>query len=292
MLDIENATAGNSIKNEDGTLALVGGEPCTNPYFSIEIGAEEGAVYVMGADPARESDNFAICIIKITRDGNYQVVFADAWNRKEWGWSVRRIRELIKKFNIQRLTIDKGGGGTTIEDLLKDQKYIEPGELPIFNIEKEQEEADWFRGHNILEVKDFSDYTWYRAANYSLQGDIFHKRLMFPAGYVDEAIYSRFNTFFAESEIDECFKQIQAMRLELAQIERTMKGSNREHFDLPEDQIKQAKEKGVQERKDRYSALLLAAHAAREMQGYGEWTEKHDFVPGFWLGEINKSDNS
>ena len=84
MLDIENATAGNSVKNEDGSLALVGGQPCINPYFSIELEAEPNAVYVMGADPARLSDNFAICVIKITGEGNYKIVYVDAWNRKEW----------------------------------------------------------------------------------------------------------------------------------------------------------------------------------------------------------------
>jgi len=281
MLDIENATAGNSVKEEDGTLTLVGGEPVVNPYFSIELEHDPSAVYVMGADPARESDNFAICVIKITGEGNYKIVFVDAWNRKEWGYSVRRIRELIKKFNIQRICIDRGGGGTTVEDLLKDRKYIEEGELPIFNIEKEDEEAHWYTGQNILEVKDFSDYTWYRESNYSLQGDIFHKRLMFPGSYVDESIYNKF--LYRESEIDDCFNEIQAMRLELAQIERTMKGSNREHFDLPNEQIKQAKEKGVMDRKDRYSALLLASYAARQIQGYGEWTDKQNFTGGFWL---------
>jgi len=284
MLDIENATAGNSLKNEDGTLQLLGGEAVVNPYFSIELEPDPSAVYVMGADPARESDNFAVAIIKITRDGNYRLVFMEAWNRKEWGFSVRRIRELIKKFNIQRCTIDKGGGGTTIEDLLKDQKYIEPGEKPIFNIEKENEEANWYLGHNILEVKDFSDYTWYRAANYSLQGDIYHKRLMFPGSYVDESVYNQFH--FREGEIDTVFKEVQAMRMELCQIERTMKGSNREHFDLPEEQMKNAKDKGIAERKDRYSALLLACHAAREMQGYGDWEDKHDYVGGDWLHNL------
>lgn len=284
MLDIENATAGNSIKNEDGTLALVGGEASINPYFSIELEAEEDGIYVMGADPARETDNFAVCVIKITKDGQYKIVYVDAWNRKEWGYSVRRLRELIKRFNVQRITIDKGGGGTTIEDLLKDTKYIEQGEVPIFNIEKEEEEAQWFHGQNILEVKDFSDYTWYRASNYSLQGDIHHKRIMFPASYVDETIYNKYR--FRESDIDKVFDEVQAMRLELAQIERTVKGSNREHFDLPEEQIKQAKEKGVMERKDRYSALLLASHAARDFHGYGDWKEKHEYTGGFWLEQM------
>jgi len=284
MLDIENATAGNSRKNDDGTLSLVGGEPIVNQYFSIELEAEPNAVYVMGADPARETDNFAVCVIKITGEGNYQVVYADAWNRKEWGYSVRRIRELIKKFNIQRITIDKGGGGTTIEDLLKDQKYIEENEQPIFNIEKEEEEAQWYMGQNILEVKDFSDYTWYRAANYSLQGDIHHLRLMFPGACINEELYNRYH--FREGEVQKCADEIQSMRFELAQIERTMKGSNREHFDLPDEQIKQAKEKGIMERKDRYSALLLASHAARELQGYGDWKDKHDFIGGNWLENL------
>ncbi|MCI0560824.1 MAG: hypothetical protein MN733_20260 [Nitrososphaera sp.] len=281
MLDIENATAGSALKDNNGNLIMLGGETQINPIHEIELEAQSDGVYVLGADPARESDNFAICVIKITRDGLYKVVYADAWNRKEWGYSVRRMRDLIKRFNIQRIAIDKGGGGTTIEDLLKDKNYMEPGELPIFNIEKPEEEGDWYVGQEILQVQDFSEYTWYRAANYSLQGDIHHRRIMFPASYVDEVVYNRFQ--FRESEINECYDNIQKMRLELAQIERTMKGANREHFDLPEEQIKQAKEKGIVHRKDRYSALLLAAHAARTFHGYGTWQEKTEYVPGFWL---------
>lgn len=281
MLDIDNATAGQTIKDDTGTAILTEGEATRNPYHSIELEAQADGIYVMGADPARDSDNFAVCVIKITKDGHYNIVFADAWNRKEWGYSVRRIRELIKRFNIQRISLDRGGGGTTIEDLLKDKRYMEPGELPIFNIDKEAEEGDWFVGQEILQVQDFSEYTWYRAANYSLQGEIHHRKIMFPAAYVDEAVYHKFA--FREEEINSCFENIQAMRLELAQIERTVKGSNREHFDLPDEQIKQAKEKGVVNRKDRYSALLLAAHAAREFHGYGEWKDKVEYVPGFWL---------
>jgi hypothetical protein len=281
MLDIENATAGNALKDDTGTMVLNNGEYSTNPYHNIELEAQADGVYVMGADPARETDNFAVCVIKITKDGLYRIVFADAWNRKEWGYSVRRLRELIKKFNIQRITIDKGGGGTTIEDFFKDTKYIDQGELPIFNIENEEEEGMWYQGLQILEVQDFTEYTWYRAANYSLQGDIHHRRLIFPASYVDEAVYEKFK--FNETAINECYSNIQHTRLELAQIVRTVKGSNREHFDLPEDQIKNASEKGIIPRKDRYSALLLAAHAARTFHGYGEWKDKQGFVPGFWV---------
>lgn len=281
MIDIENATAGSTLKDDTGAAKLVNGEAITNPYHAIELEAQADGIYVMGADPARDTDNFAVCVIKITKDGHYNVVYADAWNRKEWGYSVRRIRELIKRFNIQRISIDRGGGGTTIEDLLKDKRYMEPGELPIFNIEKQDEEGDWFVGQEILQVQDFSEYTWYRSANYSLQGEIHHRKIMFPANYIDEAVYHKFT--FREDEINRCFENVQAMRLELAQIERTVKGSNREHFDLPEDQIKQAKEKGVIHRKDRYSALLLAAHAARDFHGYGEWKDKVEYIPGFWL---------
>jgi hypothetical protein len=281
MIDIENATAGSVIKGETGEAVFIKGEPVTNPYYSIELEYESDGVYVMGADPARDTDNFAVCIIKITKDGHYRIVYVDAWNRKEWGYSVRRLRELIKRFNIQRISIDRGGGGTTIEDLLKDKRYMEPGELPIFNIDKKEDEGDWYVGQEILQVQDFSEYAWYRAANYSLQGEIHHRKILFPAHNTDESVYHKYH--FREQEINSCLDNVQAMRLELAQIERTVKGSNREHFDLPEEQIKQAKEKGVVHRKDRYSALLLAAHAAREFHGYGEWKDKIEYVPGFWL---------
>lgn len=287
MIDIENATAGNVIKDEMGNAILVDGEIQKNEAFGLELKAQADGVYVMGADPARDHDNFAICIIKITKDGNYRVVYSEVWNRKEWGYSVRRIRELIKQFNIQRICIDKGGGGTTIEDLLKDKKYIEPGELPIFNIEKQEEEADWYKGLNILEVKDFSDYTWYRQANYSLQGDIHHRRIMFPSSFVDDATYSKYA--FKDQEVDDCFDCIINTKLELAQIERTVKGGGREHFDLPEEQVKNARAKGIPERKDRYSALLLAAHAARTLHGLGKWEEKIEYIPGFWLFGETKS---
>ena len=281
MLDIENATAGATVRDDLGNAKIEDGQSIINPPHCIELEAEPDGVYVMGADPARDSDNFAVCIIKITKDGFHKIVYADAWNRKEWGHSVRRIRELITRFNIQRISIDKGGGGTTIEDFLKDKKYMEPGELPIFNIDKEGEENDWYVGLNILHVRDFSEYSWYRPANYSLQGEIHHRKILFPLSDVGPSVYDKYH--FREEEIHRCFDNIQAMRLELAQIERTVKGSNREHFDLPDDQIKQAKEKGVVNRKDRYSALLLAAHAARDFHGYGDWDDKVEYIPGFWL---------
>lgn len=268
MLEIQNATAGNVLKNEDGTTRTIAGQPIMNDIYQMELIGQPGGVYVLGADPARTSDNFAIVVIKIV-GGNYRVVYADAWRRKEWGYSVRRMREIIKTFNIQRIAIDHGGGGMTIRDFLRDEKYIEDGELPIFELDNEDDQA--FVGMHILEVIDFSNYKWYRDANYDLQGDIHHRRLMFPPNIVDEAVYKKYGGLLTHgNEVDDAFEQIQECKRELSQIERTANSAGREHFDLPKEQI-EAQKTGVVQRKDRYSALLLAAHAAREFTGTGSY---------------------
>jgi len=90
---------------------------------------------IMGVDPARESDKTAIVIIRLGTlygDPFSHVVYTYA----EKGMSIKdqavMIRELIKKFNVQRVYMDKKGNGVAIADELAEPDVIrDPGAVPI-----------------------------------------------------------------------------------------------------------------------------------------------------------------
>jgi len=48
----------------------------------VELFGEPGARYVVGIDPARQHDYFAISIVKLKGNGEYQLVYSRAWQRR------------------------------------------------------------------------------------------------------------------------------------------------------------------------------------------------------------------
>ena len=95
--------------------------------FSVEIQGDPNYEYVMGVDPARKTDNFSISILKLMPNGQgYRNVYCYSMNNKNWITSVRKLRELLKKFNIVRMAVDTGGGGYTVEDLLQNKEPRQP----------------------------------------------------------------------------------------------------------------------------------------------------------------------
>jgi hypothetical protein len=282
MLDIENATAGNIVKTEDGiTKKDEKNAPIKNPYFSVELSGDDG-IYVMGADPARENDNFAVAIIKVV-GSDYRLVYVDAWRRRDWGYSTDRIRDLINRFNIQRIALDKGGGGETIYDLLRDEKY-RGSEPPILCFDDEEDLK--IQGMHILEMVNFRNYEWYNNANFDMQGDIHHRRLLFPAMYQTDEVTQKY--YGNPEDLQKCYENIAECRNETSQIEISATAGGKNHFDLPKSVLEAQKMGTAVVRKDRYSALLLAAYAARSFVGYGEFKPKITYVVGGWASDFEK----
>lgn len=218
--------------------------------FGIETKGDSGYEYVMGIDPARRTDNFSICILKLMPDGTRRNVYVYSMNRKSWPEATRKVRELLRRFNVVRIAMDAGGGGTNVEDMLQDPKHLESGEMQIWRFDDQDQRM--FKGLHILEMVNFTA-SWIRDANYGLASDIEHRRLLFPYKTKENA----------SDEQEDIWEEHEEQLREICHIVVTSTKTGVEHFDLP-DTAQGATLKVVQ-RKDRYSALLLADHAARNL---------------------------
>lgn len=261
--------------------ATPGHKVCGGVAFGVEAVGQPGFEYVMGIDPARKTDNFSISILKLyPHNETYKNVYCFSMNKKSWPVAVRKVRELLKKFNIVRIAMDAGGGGSTVEDLLQDEKYLEPGELPIWRVENE--DTDRLAGEHILEVIDFVP-RWIAEANYGLQGDIEHKKLTFPYRGLDVDNGSK-APLEIEKEEDEIWEEIDSQIKETCMIVVTPTKTGIQHFDMPELPASQQGTLKTYQRKDRYSALLLSSHAARNIYLVNQKIIQP--AMGGWVGQV------
>ncbi len=237
------------------------GEKTLNPNcFSVELKASDKAVYVMGIDPARSRDNFAISIVKIQKN-KQKLVYMLTFNKKSFISIAPTVRELVNRFNIVAIGIDKGGGGQTLADILASADLVKDDKDRIFD--KNDDQYEKLRGRHIIELINYQG-EWLRNANYDLQGDFDHKRFLFP--YVtNEEQYMDEDHAYEGSKIDEVGKvwqEIQDAKEEISAIVMTITGKSEiPHFDLPN----AGENPSDTRRKDRYSAVLIASDQARKL---------------------------
>jgi len=251
--------------------------------FSVEIKGDPNYEYVMGVDPARKTDNFAISILKLMPNGRgYRNVYCYSMNNKNWITSVRKLRELLHKFNIVRMAVDTGGGGYTVEDLLQNKELFRAGEKPIWRYNDDEHAR--FDGEHILDMVSFNS-SWISEANYGLAADIEHKRLEFPfrsnatdIDLIENSIIGGVES--KPSDVYEPWDEVDEQINELCKIVVSATKTGVQHFDLPDIPTAHKTTISVVQRKDRYSALLLAAHAARTYISEGQKT--FNPVPGGW----------
>jgi len=246
--------------------ATPGHSVCGGAAFPVEVKGQSGFEYVMGVDPARKTDNFAISVLKLLKDGTYKNVYCYSMKGKKWPVATRKVREILEKFNIVRIAMDAGGGGTTVEDLLQDDAFLQPGEKKIWRFD--DDEHKMYDGIHILDMVDFAP-KWIRDANYDLAADIEHRRLLFPYR-TPEVSPGDFDEF--EAEKDDTWDEIDEQIKETCMITVTATKTGIQHFDIPELPASQQSTLKTYQRKDRYSALLLASYAARSYLQQGQRT--------------------
>lgn len=283
-------------KDSDGFFKrslIEGARPREQEYrINIELFGQEGAQYVMAIDPARYNDNLAIVILKLTQKG-YEFVYSWAMRGKSFDIAVRKIRELISRFNIVLIAMDQGGGGSAIADLLCSSKFLEKGEQPIWNINDDANKN--LPGLHILDMFQWSN-EWIREANYAMKAEIHNKTLLFPSEVDEEMIRNQYCKFFRKKSaqfneqdklyifeelygqtdkddtkiIDGVWDNIEETINETCAIVVKVTEAGAETFILPPLSI-QNKNQSLTDarRRDRYSALLLAAYAARKLRGTG-----------------------
>jgi hypothetical protein len=153
--------------------------------------------------------------------------------------------------------------------------------LPIVDPDKEQPTDD-VPGEHILELINFSRYEWVSEAHHTLRKDLEDKTLLFPfydsvsiglAGIEDSMIGRDYDT------LEDCTIELEELKDELATIVITRTtNNNRDRWSTPEIKLPGGK-KGHQ-RKDRFTALLIANMCARGVQ-MKYIPPSHTFIGGF-----------
>lgn len=240
----------------------------------VEAKGVPGAEYVLGIDPAIQSDNFAIVVMKLGAT-NARVVNVKAFNRQNYPEMsfpkmADEIRKILRDYNVVRIAMDAGGGGTTIRDLLAEEVamfnpntgHIESFE-PVLTIDAD---ARYRRGRRIIDLVNFS-VKEINNMNYDLKSDLENKRILIPTPPLDNT------DTLSISDQDRIYMEIRQMVNEVENIVTTPLNSGYLHFSTPNDSLK----------KDRYSAFLLAAKAARDFVR-GETTAEAKKLPtGRWV---------
>ncbi len=283
---------------------LIEGAVCGNPLaqiikkcgeieFTIMMEGNRTGKYVMGVDPASETDNFALVILEIWED-HRRIVHSWTTNNylhkmrlktglvKEHDYyrsCVRKIRDLMKLFNIEEIAIDAQGGGGSIREILGDPNYLEPGEHPLYPIKDDSNprETDHLGGRHILHMIEFASAEWTYNANHNLKQDIETRELLFPAcssadfgllhdmDVLTSRVVEKENQEIADlrETAEDVLLEIEELKNELVLIEHTKTPSGRDKWDTP--QVKGLNAKKGRLRKDRYSALLMANSIGRSM---------------------------
>lgn len=252
--------------------------------FDAKLKGDRGCQYVMGVDPASESDNFAISIVEV-HDEHQRVVYSWTTNREEvkkldasanyFSFCARHIRNLHKRFNIVKIGIDAQGGGISLSEALHDKDTLRKGDVLMWEeIDKEKpKDTDNFDGEHNLRLVQFSNYAWLANANHSLRKDLESRTILFPR--YNAAISGLASEISGESEDN--INNIEDLKDELSTIVMTITGT-RERWDTP--QIKTDSNQIGRMRKDRYSALLIANDLAREINKDLTWTYEIPDVGG------------
>ncbi len=268
---------------------VVGGK---NIVFDATTKGNPGLRYVYGIDPASEQDNFSIVILEIHPDHS-RIVYCWTTNRTNfkarqktglvvehdfYGFCSRKIRNLMKIFPCERIALDAQGGGVSIEEALHDPAKLEDGEhliWPIIDQDKKRD-TDVQAGLHLIELIQFAKADWTAQANHGLRKDLEDKVLLFPSFdnltlglALDQEgkniLESDLNPIY--DSLSECILEIEELKNELTTIvmTQTSTGPNaRDRWDTPEVKLPNGKRGRL--RKDRYSALLMANMAARQMQ--------------------------
>ena len=252
-------------------------------YFDPLLKGNKNEKYLMAIDPASEVDNFSIEVLELHAD-HRRIVHCWTTTRKDhtervkkgltkennfYSYCARKIRELMGLFNIVHIAMDAQGGGYAVAEALHDSNQIQAGEVaiwPIINPEKSQPTDDE-QGLHILEMCQFARYDWYSDANHGLRKDFEDKILLFPrfdpitiglSIEQDKANDRLYDT------LEDCVMEIEELKNELSLIEVTESANGRLRWDTPEVKIGVGKKSRM--RKDRYSSLLMANMAARNLK--------------------------
>ena len=265
--------------------------------FEASLRGDTNKKYIFGVDPASEVDNFSIVVLEINED-HRRIVHCWTTNREQhkqkvksgfssesdfYAYCARKIRDLMRIYPCVHIAMDAQGGGIAVMESLHDSDKLQDGEVAIWPVidDDKPKDTDDHRGLHILEMCQFAKYDWLAEANHGLRKDFEDKAILFPRfdaitlglSNAEDGMKGRiFDT------LEQCVMEIEDLKDELTMIQITQTASGRDKWDTPETVIGTGK-KGKQ-RKDRYSALIMANMAARTLARLPE-ASIYNFYGGF-----------
>ena len=221
--------------------------------FESVLRGDPNRRYIYGVDPASEVDNFSIVVIELHED-HRRVVYCWTTTRADhklkvkmgivketdfYSYCARQIRDLMKTFPCERVSMDAQGGGIAVMEALHDKDKIEEGELPIWEIidDNKEKDTDGNPGLHILEMCQFAKADWLGEANHGMRKDFEDKVLLFPffdavslgiAASEDKIEKRMYDT------LEDCVMEIEELKDELSMIIMSQTTSGRDKWDTPE----------------------------------------------------------
>ena len=265
--------------------------------FEASLRGDPNKKYIFGVDPASEVDNFSIVVLEVNED-HRRIVHCWTTNREQhkqkvksgfssesdfYAYCGRKIRDLMRIYPCVHIAMDAQGGGIAVMESLHDSDKLRDGEVAIWPVidDDKPKDTDDHRGLHILEMCQFAKYDWLAEANHGLRKDFEDKAILFPRfdaitlglSNAEDGMKGRvFDT------LEQCVMEIEDLKDELTMIQITQTATGRDKWDTPETVIGTGK-KGKQ-RKDRYSALIMANMAARTLARLPE-ASIYNFYGGF-----------
>ncbi len=222
--------------------------------FSVLKRGKPKRQYVMGVDPAKMLDRFAVTIIEVGTP--HKLVYQWTAQKRKYSECAAHMRELWRRFNIVGINMDAGGGGHAVEEMLNMEKTDDgleirkPDEPKFYHFDDDSEEAK--EGLRILNLQNFGS-AWLDESNTLLQKNIEDRLTMFPVTTSTSAL---------DDEAEDILFEVSELKKELSSITIVYTKTGKKSFDLkPPDE---RKEEGVKH-KDRYSSFLLANYMAMRL---------------------------
>jgi hypothetical protein len=239
--------------------------PTPPRYLPVEIEKKStSGSYIMGVDCARAKggSNFCALVGKMI-NGEFHIVHIVALNGRPYQEMISRIRDLLFRFPVELIYMDRGGGGETLKDYLA-EAWIDPTTaqkmLPVLDMDDKETESKM--GLRMLRMVNISA-AMHNSLYINLKAEMENGRVKFPINVRRDM----------DPEIELLGQNMIAMKKELAVLEAKPKGAFL-HFSAPN-----------RFNTDRAMALSLAVSGFRG-ETRPELQEREDYDNldvGFWV---------
>lgn len=224
-------------------------ESCSNTSFSTQVAGTPGKTYVLGVDPARTEDSFAITVVEVSIPA--KIVHAVELRRIPFPEMAATIDNLCFVFDVVKIYMDSQGGGLAIKDILAENAQNN-AKGPILDPEDEVHQLK--AGRHILTMCNPST-EFISTSNFAALRLLEHRDLLFPS------IPRNSEPTLAQ---EESWETIQTMKAQLQTIALSETQTGKHHFDVPKG------EGHGKQKKDLYTSFMLAARAIYDLV----WSEQ------------------